>query len=211
MTAMTSVAGIQIDALTPERVLEASRMLARAFATNPLHIAAFGSSPLDRNEKFFRAGLAVTKGPTFVANEGSQVLGLAHWVHSSQCQLSALEKLQIMPVMIGAFGIRSALKVSSWLSTWSKHDPDEPHVHLGPIGVAPEAQGRGIGQRLMAHYCGAVDRTGEAGYLETDRPENVRFYERFGFATTQEVLVLGVPNFFMRRPPTERSRPTEMY
>jgi hypothetical protein len=31
-------------------------------------------------------------------------------------------------------------------------------------------------------------------YLETDKAENVRFYERFGFVTTSEALVLGTPN-----------------
>ena len=53
----------------------------------------------------------------------------------------------------------------------------------------------------MEHYCGAIDLVGDAGYLETDRQENVRFYERFGFVTTKEVTVLGVTNFMMRREP----------
>ena len=59
------------------------------------------------------------KGPTFVATDGSKPLGLVHWVRSPQCQLSGIEKLQVMPVMIGAFGLGSALKVGSWLSAWS--------------------------------------------------------------------------------------------
>jgi GNAT superfamily N-acetyltransferase len=198
---MGGVEAVQIVSLPPDRVAEAALMLARAFATNPLHLAAFGSSTLDKNDAFFRAGLAVMKGPTFVAIDGSRLLGLVHWVRSPQCQLSGREKLQIMPVMIGAFGIGSALKVGSWLSAWSKHDPAEPHAHLGPIGVCPDAQGRGVGQRLMERYCGAADLVGDAGYLETDRPQNVRFYERFGFAVTKEVRVIGVPNFLMRRPP----------
>jgi hypothetical protein len=33
--------------------------------------------------------------------------------------------------------------------------------------------------------------------LETDRPENVRFYGDFGFETTAEIRVSGVPNFLM--------------
>jgi GNAT superfamily N-acetyltransferase len=174
-------------------------MMAGAFVTNPLHIAAFGPSRVDRNDAFFRAGLAMMKGPTFVAMDGSRLVGLVHWVRSPQCQLSRMEKLQVMPVMIGAFGIVSAVRVGSWLSSWSAHDPREPHVHLGPIGVLPDAQGRGVGHRLMEHYCGAIDLTGEVGYLETDRPANVRFYERFGFALVNEITVLGVPNFLMRR------------
>jgi hypothetical protein len=40
------------------------------------------------------------------------------------------------------------------------------------------------------------------GYLETDRPSNVRFYERFGFDVVGEGQVLGLPNWYMRREPT---------
>ncbi len=31
-------------------------------------------------------------------------------------------------------------------------------------------------------------------YLETDRAENVTFYERFGFEVTAQDEILGVPN-----------------
>jgi hypothetical protein len=51
----------------------------------------------------------------------------------------------------------------------------------------------------MEHYCEELDRTGDAGYLETDRPENVNFYRRFGFEVTDEVMVLGIPNYLMWR------------
>jgi GNAT superfamily N-acetyltransferase len=189
-----------IEPLTPARAPAAALMLARAFAANPLHRAAFGPSPIDRNESFFRAALVLMKGPTFVATDGSRIAGLVHWARAPQCQLAAMEKLQVMPVMIGALGLGSALKVGSWLSAWASHDPRDAHVHLGPIGVDPDAQGQGLGRRLMERYCGAIDLTGETGYLETDRPENVRFYERYGFSVTHEISVLGVPNFLMRRP-----------
>jgi hypothetical protein len=51
----------------------------------------------------------------------------------------------MMPVMVKEFGLRSALKLRSWLSTWSKYDPAEPHLHLGPIGVEPERKAEASG------------------------------------------------------------------
>jgi ribosomal protein S18 acetylase RimI-like enzyme len=192
---------VSISSFAPARAVDASRMLSRAFVTNPLHVAAFGASRLDRNRAFFLAGLAVMRGPTFVATDGDAIVGLVHWVPSTHCQLSTTGKLQLVPTMIGGFGIRSTIKVASWLSAWATHDPKEPHVHLGPIGVDPKAQGQGIGRRLMEHYCDAVDRTSATGYLETDRPANVAFYRQFGFVTTEEITVLGVPNILMRRAP----------
>jgi ribosomal protein S18 acetylase RimI-like enzyme len=102
--------------------------------------------------------------------------------------------------MIQEFGPQRSLRISGWLATWSKHDPKDLHCHLGPIGIDPGAQGRGVGQRLMGLYCEDLDRTTTCGYLETDRPENVAFYQRFGFEVTREMPVLGTPNFLMRRP-----------
>ena len=200
---------IHIEALTRERAPQACRVLAHAFVTNPLNAAAFGPSQLARNEAFFRVGLAAMKGTKLVATDGSQILGLIHWVHSPACQLSGWEQLLMAPAMVKGVGLGPALRVASWQSRWSKHDPSRPHVHLGPLGVSPEAQGQHIGHRLMEHYCEALDRNGDAGYLETDRPENVNYYRRFGFEVTDEVMVLGIPNYLMwRQAPSPRGRET---
>jgi GNAT superfamily N-acetyltransferase len=192
------MSAVRLEPLNADMVTEAARMLARAFVTNPLHVVAFGGE-LPKNEAFFRIGLSVMKGPKLVALDGSRILGLIHWVRAPRCQLSALEKLKVAPAMMSGFGVRSALRVSAWLSAWSKHDPNQSHVHLGPIGVEPAAQGRRIGHQLMERCCGELDRSGETGYLETDRAENVTFYARFGFDTVAEISVLGVRNYLMSR------------
>ena len=181
---------------------EASRALARAFASNPGHIAAFGRVALARNEFFFGAALAVMKGPKLVATDGSRVVGLIHWVPSSHCQISRPEMLRLIPRMVAALGAGATLRVMSWLYQWSRHDPTDAHLHLGPIGVIPEAQGRRIGSQLMTRYCDELTARAEPGYLETDRPENVAFYRQFGFETTKEIRVLGVRQYLMRCPVT---------
>ena len=179
---------------------EACRLLARAFMSNPDHVAAFGTAALAKNEAFFRAALQVLKGQTLVATDGSRIVGLIHWVDSPRCQVGGIEKLRLIPVMVSQLGVGATVRVVSWLSTWSKHDPRKPHVHLGPVGVLPEAQGQHIGSRLMTRYCEALTETGAVGYLETDRPENVAFYRRFGFETTKVVRVIGAKNYLMSRP-----------
>jgi hypothetical protein len=45
----------------------------------------------------------------------------------------------------------------------------------------------------MTLYCEDLDRTAISGYLETNRPENVAFYQRSGFEVTQEMPVLRNP------------------
>lgn len=178
---------------------EASRLLARAFVTNPLHVAVFGPDELAANDTFFRTALRVLKGRALVALEGDHIVAVVHWVHSPRCQFSTREKLRMAPGLMTAFGFAGMMRIATWLAAWSKHDPSTPHTHLGPIAVDPDAQGRHIGQRLMEEYCHDLDRTGAAGYLETDRAENVRFYRRFGFAMADEIDVLGVRNYLMLR------------
>jgi ribosomal protein S18 acetylase RimI-like enzyme len=195
-----SVSGVQLEPFTPDMTREASRVLARAFVGNPLHVATFGAGHAARNEAFFRIGLGTMKGTKLVAVDQSRIVGLIHWVRSPRCQPSVVEKLRATPPMLGSLGLPAAWRLVSWLSAWSACDPDELHVHLGPIGVDPDAQRRHIGLRLMERYCEDLDRTGQAGYLETDRPENVRFYGHFGFEITREIPVAGVPNYMMWRP-----------
>lgn len=195
---------ITITVLTPERKDEAVVLLARAFVTNPLHVAVFGRDQICANEAFFRIGLAVMKGQKLVAADGPRMLGVIHWVDSAQCQFSWAEKLRMLPAMVKGFGLRSTIRVGGWLSVWAKYDPAEPHVHLGPVGVPPEAQGRGVGRQLMQRYGDHLDDRGAVGYLETDRPGNVDFYTKFGFHVTETASIHGIVNYFMRRSARDR-------
>jgi hypothetical protein len=46
-----------------------------------------------------------------------------------------------------------------------------------------------------------MDRYGAHSYLETDKSENVRFYQKFEFEVISQASVLEVPNWFMLRKP----------
>jgi predicted N-acetyltransferase YhbS len=69
------------------------------------------------------------------------------------------------------------------------------------LAVDAHLQGRGIGSKIMNEYCLRLDARGEAGYLETDKRENVRFYERHEYVVVAQADVIGVPNWFMIRQP----------
>jgi N-acetylglutamate synthase-like GNAT family acetyltransferase len=86
-----------------------------------------------------------------------------------------------------------------WLGAWARHDPEERHWHLGPIAVDEGLQRMVVGSLFMEVFRAQMDAAGEEAYLETDKPANVRFYERFGFEVVGEQDVLGIPNWFMRR------------
>jgi len=52
---------------------------------------------------------------------------------------------------------------------------------------------------MLNAFCMVVDGTGAPAYLETDKRENVRLYQRFGFSIVESAEVLAVPNWFMSR------------
>jgi GNAT superfamily N-acetyltransferase len=174
--------------------------------SSPLERAVRGTIDDRQRRGLVRAYTATCRlpGQVSVASSDDRVVGAIRWVESPRCRLRWSRKLAMAPTAISAFG-RNLPKAMRWVAAWSTRDPSEPHVHLGPIGVQPALQGHGIGSQMLAVYCEQLDLDGDAGYLETDKPENVRLYERFGFDVRGEAYVLGVPNWFMWRKPTGRS------
>ena len=55
----------------------------------------------------------------------------------------------------------------------------------------------------MEHYVAYLQRERSAGYLETDKPENVEFYKKFGFVVQHEEELIGTPTWYMWRPRDE--------
>ncbi len=87
------------------------------------------------------------------------------------------------------------------LATLAAHHCPDRHWHVGPVGVEPGLQGRGVGSAVMRLLCDAMDEAGEIAFLETETPENVVFYRRLGFEVTGEAQLPGLPLWFMRRDP----------
>ena len=193
---------VEIRDLRAEDLDEAVGVVARGMRDNPLHVAAYGDDP----DRRLACHARLTRGlftvftdqqPICAVRDGA-IVGLTGAAPPGTCQPTAAQRVKLIPALVG-LGPRTAARVGSWISTWAKHDPDEPHVHLGPLAVDAHLQCQGIGSEIMREHCRRLDSAGAAGYLETDKPENVRFYERFGYEVIADAPVLGVPNWFMRR------------
>jgi len=61
------------------------------------------------------------------------------------------------------------------------HHPDEPHVHLSLLGVDPRYQRTGIGRALLNEGLSRANAVSMPVYLDTANPDNVPYYEGFGF------------------------------
>ena len=52
----------------------------------------------------------------------------------------------------------------------------------------------------MERYIEHLNRQRSAGYLETDRSENVAFYKKFGFLVRHQEELIGTRVWYMWRP-----------
>jgi ribosomal protein S18 acetylase RimI-like enzyme len=194
---------VTIRCLNQESIAAATRLLAGSMADNPLHLRVFGSAA--RLEPMLEEAFArllrrqMRAGVVLGAYEGDALVGVAAMVPPGHCQPGLLEQIAMLPVLARGGALQRLPRIRHWLRTWERLDPGFDHWHLGPAAVARTHQGQGIGTRLMAAVCELLDRNQGVGYLETDKPENVRLYRRGGFEVVAEQPVLGVTNWFMVR------------
>jgi GNAT superfamily N-acetyltransferase len=184
---------------SPADVDDCVSVLADAFVSSPLHLSAFGNDRLDQNRLFFRLALRnMFFGRAFVALDDGALCGYIHF-RAWPCCLPAPEEIPTAAAtLLNPLG-KAMPKFIRWFARWCHLDPQEPHVHLGPIGVAPGKQRKGIGTALMNRYIAALEQERSLGYLETDRIENVEFYKKFGFVVKHEEVVIGTPTWYMSR------------
>jgi ribosomal protein S18 acetylase RimI-like enzyme len=178
-------------------------VLGRGYRDAPLTRAIYGDDPVQRLRAAGRvmgARVSVMNLPLLVARRGDVIIGVCGMAPPGSCQPSVAQRMRFAPVLARG-GPRALKKTLQMAAEWEKYHPEERHWHLGPVAVEPGFQGKGVGGQMVARFCALVDAEREKSWLETDKAESARFFERFGFVTVDEAEVLGVPNWFMRREP----------
>jgi GNAT superfamily N-acetyltransferase len=190
----------EVRSLTGEEIHFAGAVAARALRDNPMMAFSVPDDPLARLQTGYDTFVERIPPDPVGALVGRHVIGVAASAAPGVCiGVTAIPDLRRVPDVApaDAVGFDRARFV---ISTMCEHDPEERHVHVGPVGVEPGVQGLGIGRRMMDMVCKRLDDEGEIGWLETDKPENVVFYRRHGFDVAVEDRHLGFPIWFMRRP-----------
>ncbi|MGH7796660.1 MAG: GNAT family N-acetyltransferase [Candidatus Binatia bacterium] len=193
---------VTLKTFSADRLDDCVSLLADAFVSNPLHRSAFGHDRLDQNRAFFRIGLRhMFIGRSFMAlDDGDGVAcGYVHFNAWPNCLPAPEELPRAVATQLQPLG-EAIPQVIRWFGRWCRLDPAKPHVHLGPIGVAPNRQRQGVGTALMRCYIEHLEREKASGYLETDREGNVEFYKKFGFVLLRHEELIGTPVWYMWRP-----------
>jgi len=201
---------VRIEKLQPDGIDQAAELLARSFETTPDYTHMF-PDPYTRRDAlrgFMRAPVrdSQAEGNCWVATDGTAMLGVAAWQAPGRYPWSMGRNLRALPALLSVLrhapgSIRDLIEFGS---TIDAHFPDTPLWYLQVIGVSPEAQGLGVGTRLLEPALGLADRQQKPCYLETSNPEAVPFYLRAGFQIGRRgvELMRGGPTYWlMTRPP----------
>jgi GNAT superfamily N-acetyltransferase len=194
---------VEVRELRPEEISFGAGVAGRGLRDNPMAVAVLGDDRRRRERimvRMFEAFLKAMQHPALSAWRGDYVVGIAGMAPPTTCQLSSLQVLRLVP-SVRPTRLRDVSRTIQQLGEWAKRDPEEAHWHVGPVAVEGGMRGMGIGSQLMEAFCDHLRDRREAAYLETDKPENVVFYERFGFEVIDEAEVLETPNWYMRREP----------
>ncbi|MCW2561003.1 MAG: family acetyltransferase [Mycobacterium sp.] len=168
-----------------------SAALGRAFFDDPVMRWMLPDSAL-RRRKLHRLFAAMTRyhhlsrGGVEVAPDGDGIGGAALWDPPGQWKTSRIDELRAMPTLLLAFGasLRRGLEVEELMK---EAHPEEPHWYLAVVGSDPTVRGKGFGQALMRSRLDRCDAEHAPAYLESSNPDNVPYYERFGFGVTGEI------------------------
>lgn len=201
----TVVKELNIRELQAVEFEAAAHLLGRGMRDNPNNVQAFRCEPAYRERALAKMFLPVlrrthAKGNVFGAFDKGKMVGVCAMTAPGQCQVNTCEKLRIIPAIFLGNPLSTPLRILHWVGEWSRRDPGEPHWHLGPVAVDSRLQGQGIGRAMMADFCARMNEQSALSYSETDKFQNVRFYQKFGFSVVAEAEILGVPNWFMSRP-----------
>ncbi len=77
-----------------------------------------------------------------------------------------------------------------------------PYIHLLIMGVSQEFQGKGFGGKLLRALIEKAEAEKKSIYLETQKENNVKLYEKYGFSVKKKIILpepLNLPMWLMVR------------
>jgi len=121
-----------------------------------------------------------------VASVGPTIGAAALWDPPGKWQHTTAEELRAAPSMLLTFGtaVRRGIHVTELMK---RVHPQEPHWYLAVIGSDPQVRGTGLGYTLMQSRLDRCDAEFAPAYLESSNPDNIGYYQRFGFEVTGQI------------------------
>jgi len=196
--------------LTKEDIPKAVACLKDAFKDDPLWAVVFKNEP-DRDKSlsgFFTIPLlyGMKFGKAYATSK--EIEGVAIWVPGKHANMTMWGMLRSGGL---SYGMKMGKETISNLSIISNQlGPDRkrlmknnPYKYLTLIGVSSQVQGKGLGSRIINTIKEECDREGVHLYLETEKEDNLPFYEKHGLTVLEKVVFkkINMPMWLMARKP----------
>jgi len=198
--------------LTKEDIPKAAETLKDAFSNDPLWgevfkedpdqdqaLTAFFTFPLLYGMKF---GKACATSPSAEA--------VAVWVPGKYADMGMWGMLRSGALF---YGMKMGKQSVQNLAIVSKQTGQkrkklmrrQAYTYLTVIGISSAAQGKGFGNKLMDTIKQECDDEGIYLYLETEKEENINFYEKHGLTVLEKITLpkLDLPMWLMIRKPQQ--------
>ena len=139
-------------------------------------------------ERFFKVLLKEVAFPDGRIQRPASGGAAAVWIASENLGAQPIHReLRGLPMLLNATGLSRFGRLLALRKAMDAHHPMErAHDYLWFLGVRPDAQGHGLGSRLLSAQTAQLDARGRASFLETATPRNVPLYQRFGYEIVTE-------------------------
>ncbi|MEX2245498.1 MAG: GNAT family N-acetyltransferase [Dehalococcoidia bacterium] len=202
-----AIAAIEPTLLRKDQLRESGEVLARAFHTNPLMEYILPDEERRRRALpwFMAAGSKYGLRFGEVHTTPGAIAGSAIWLPPGNSIASPLRMAQVgllaAPFKMGLGGFRRFMGATNHLEHLHKRDVPQPHWYLMILGVDPLRQRQGIGSALLQPVLAKADAAHLPCYLETDKEDDVIFYQRNGFEVVVADTIPNGPRYWtMLRP-----------
>ncbi|MBW8811903.1 MAG: GNAT family N-acetyltransferase [Caulobacterales bacterium] len=163
---------------------------AAAFAADPVFdwFLREGDGRPQALRRFFALILKVTANPARRIERPAGGGAAALWIPSEHMTKPTLaNELEALGVLLAGCGLARFPRVAAMRGAMDRHHPhDRAHDYLYFLGVRPEAQGLGVGSRLLKAHLAGLDAAGRPAFLETGAPRTLSLYQGHGFAVIGE-------------------------
>lgn len=155
---------------------------------------------------FFAAAVREAVHPKrelWLAEAQGAAVGAAIWLgpgHKAY-DFNLPQQVAMAPLLWSIAGFQGSLRGLRLGERLNALHPHEPHAHLVFLGVAPRAQGLGIGSTMLKETLALLDANGMPALLEATSERNVALYQRHGFEIAEHLRVRDLDVRIMWRTP----------
>ena len=142
---------------------------------------------------FFRKALreAQADGRVDGAWQSGRLVGVAAWFELGVSHVDRAARRSIATRVDSAttkmLFPRATRRIDAGFAELAALHPAETHWYLAFVGIAPYAQGHGVGSRLIGAGLELADAAGKSVYLETPFERTLPLYERLGFGLVERM------------------------